>query len=160
MTSFKICLATKEHIPALLELENLCFDYEKLNKHRFLYMLDKAHASLWIALEHHILVGYILLLFNRSSQLARIYSLAVHPSYRGQGIAKLLLAKAEKETREKHYKAIRLEVREDNLASIALYEKQGFSIIKKLPDYYSNHIDGLRLEKKLLSISFTESINV
>lgn len=45
---------------------------------------------------------------------------------------------------------LRLEVRKDNPAAIALYEKRGYRLFAQTPDYYEDHQDALRYQKRLL----------
>jgi ribosomal protein S18 acetylase RimI-like enzyme len=44
---------------------------------------------------------------------------------------------------------VRLEVRVDNRAAIALYERHGFSVTGTLPGYYGLGEDGVRMERPL-----------
>lgn len=57
---------------------------------------------------------------------ARILSIAVAPSVRGQGIASQLMGAAVDYFKSKKVQKVRLEVRPDNGAAIRVYEKLGF----------------------------------
>lgn len=57
---------------------------------------------------------------------ARILSIAVATSARGQGIASALMAKADKYFKDNKVKRVRLEVRPDNQPAIRVYEKLGY----------------------------------
>ncbi len=57
---------------------------------------------------------------------ARILSIAVASSCRGQGVAQQLMEQAMVYFRRKKAKRVRLEVRPDNLPAIRVYEKYGF----------------------------------
>ncbi|MDX1400065.1 MAG: peptidase C39 family protein, partial [Oceanospirillum sp.] len=91
-----------------------------------------------------------LLLFRRGTGLARLYSIAVSPSHQGQGIAGVLLETLEQEAAERHQVFMRLEVRQDNLTAIALYEKRGYRRFGMIKDYYEDGQAALRMEKRLL----------
>ncbi len=52
------------------------------------------------------------------------------PEYRNQGIGTLMMEKADKFTREKGAKELRLGTHADNLPSIKLYEKVGYKITR------------------------------
>jgi [ribosomal protein S18]-alanine N-acetyltransferase len=61
-----------------------------------------------------------------------ILNLAVHPSFRRRGIARSLLEDELARSRGAWF----LEVRESNLAALALYESMGFHPSGRRPDYY------------------------
>jgi len=116
-------------------------------------MLTRAKASLFVveseAGSGGGLLGYGLVLFHLGTALARLYSLAVHPSARGRGIGLQLLAHAEAEARRHDCVALRLEVRADNEAAIALYEGRAYRRLMPLPHYYDDDADGWRYEKRM-----------
>ena len=64
-----------------------------------------------------------------SKEFFMVFTFAVHPRYRGQGMgAKLMQAVIEYARKEK-MKAVRLDVYEKNFPAITLYKKCGFSYI-------------------------------
>lgn len=69
--------------------------------------------------------------------------------YRNKGIASLLLEYMINEGNNKSISNITLEVREDNISAINLYEKYGF--VKKAirPNYYKD-CDGILMEKEMM----------
>lgn len=70
---------------------------------------------------------------------AHIASIAVHPDYRGQGIAQHLMATALKDAfRHKAIQAT-LEVRSGNQAAIRLYRHFGFDVAGLRPRYYRDN---------------------
>ena len=87
------------------------------------------------------LVGIIVYedIFNRFE----IDYIVVDSQYRGKGIAKKLLESIINLNK----KNITLEVREDNIPAINLYEKMGFEIVSKREKYYGN-IDGLLMIRR------------
>ncbi len=58
--------------------------------------------------------------------LINIHDIFVHPSARGKGVGRLLLAKIETKARELNCCRLTLEVREDNEPARKLYRKTGF----------------------------------
>ena len=138
-------------IHALLRLEEVCFDTDRLSRRSFNHVLTRAKASLFVAEAEPggAIIGYGLVLFHLGTALARLYSLAVHPSQRGLGIGIQLLDYAEAETRRHDCVALRLEVRADNAAAIALYERRGYRRLIPLPSYYEDAADGWRYEKRM-----------
>lgn len=70
---------------------------------------------------------------------------AVDPSYRNHGVGdELLRAFRHRSTMEGH-KSIQLEVRANNAAAIAFYSKRGFLQTSRLPCFYNDGCDALRM---------------
>lgn len=152
--------ATPEDLPSLLSLENQCFELDRLSPRSFQWMISRAHASLIVAQSQGRLMGYALLLFHRGTSLARLYSIAISPNARGQGLGKRLLAEAECSAREHDCAYLRLEVRPDNPAAIGLYEGVGYRRFAQINDYYEDHADALRYEKRIIQRPAGESHQV
>jgi ribosomal-protein-alanine acetyltransferase len=142
--------ATAEDIDALVEIESRCFDTDRLSRRSFRHMITKAHAALLLEEDEHTVHGYVLVLFNAGTSLARMYSIAVDPQYRGQGIGRRLVTAAEQAALAQDCVTLRLEVRMDNASSIALYETMGYRRFGFYDDYYEDHMDALRYEKRLV----------
>lgn len=141
-------LATLDDIPALVALEQQCFNCDQLTKRSFRYFITKAQAQLWVIGQP--LQAYGLVLFHRGTSLARIYSLAVSPSTRGQGFGKQLMLQLEHASVAQGALFIRLEVADDNHTAIALYTALHYQAIRRLHQYYEDGHDGIRMEKRLL----------
>lgn len=89
------------------------------------------------------------MLYRRGARVGRIYSLAVAPAARGRGLALDLLAAAEADAMARGCDRARLEVRGTNAPAIALYGRAGYRVIERIPAYYADGGDALRMEKKL-----------
>ena len=111
--------------------------------------MTQANACTLAETDNGSLRGYAMLLFNTGTSLARLYSYAVDPAFRGRGIGEALVAAAEQEALAHDCIALRLEVRRDNRASIRLFEKNGYRAIGTVEDYYEDHMDAVRYEKSL-----------
>lgn len=142
--------ATPEDIDALVAIENLCFETDRLSRRSFRHMITKAHAALLLEEAKGTVRGYVLVLFNAGTSLARMYSIAVDPAQRSQGIGRQLMQAAEQAALAQDCVTLRLEVRVDNAASIALYESMGYRRFGFYDDYYEDHMDALRYEKRLV----------
>ncbi|MBD3669228.1 MAG: peptidase C39 family protein [Gammaproteobacteria bacterium] len=142
--------ASLDDLDALVRIENACFETDRLSRRNFRYMLTRAHASLQVDAHGDQLRAYVLTLFHAGTSLARLYSVAVLPAFQGQGIGARLIEAAETTALEHECIAMRLEVREDNPASISLYERLGYHRIGNHPDYYEDHMAALRMEKRLV----------
>ena len=72
---------------------------------------------------------------------AHIATIAVHPDYRGQGIAQDLLCAALIESIEKGMRHSTLEVRARNLAAQRLYHRFRFELAGVRPRYYRDNFE-------------------
>jgi ribosomal protein S18 acetylase RimI-like enzyme len=142
-----IRLAHLDDLNALVALENRCFEHDRLSTRSFRYFLTKSQAEIWVV--GAPIKAYGLVLFHRGTSLARIYSLAVHPEARGQGLARRLVTAMERSAVEHDILFIRLEVADDNHGALNLYRALGYETIRRLQRYYDDGHDGLRMEKRL-----------
>ncbi|MGQ4877240.1 GNAT family N-acetyltransferase [Billgrantia sp. LNSP4103-1] len=62
-----------------------------------------------------------------------VNAVATEPAYRGQGIGRLLMEKAEQLAEDTHSKTLSLIVAEENVAARQLYEKLGYRIQARRP---------------------------
>lgn len=96
------------------------------------------------------LVGYGLVWCHKGTRLARLYSLAVNPQWRGQNIATAILAKLEAASLQRNRYFLRLEVAKTNSSALRLYERLGYRVFGEYSDYYEDHSDAYRMQKQLL----------
>ncbi len=143
--------AKVDDIDALVAIENRCFDTDRLSRRSFRHLLTKAHAVTLLEQSANAVRGYVMVLFNAGTSLARMYSIAVDPDSRGQGVGRDLMQAAEAAALEQDCINMRLEVRRDNLASIKLYESVGYRRFGTYEDYYEDHMGALRYEKRLVT---------
>ncbi|MBB4864051.1 ribosomal protein S18 acetylase RimI-like enzyme [Pseudomonas nitritireducens] len=144
--------AHTDDLNALVEMENRCFEHDRLSRRNFQWMISRAHASLTVAESAGQLLGYALLLFHQGTSLARLYSIAVDPGARGMGLGQKLLERAEADALEHDCAYLRLEVRPDNPGAIALYQRNCYRPFATVADYYEDHSEALRFEKRILHI--------
>jgi ribosomal protein S18 acetylase RimI-like enzyme len=96
-----------------------------------------------------LLLGYVLLLYNRGTSSARLYSIAVDSRVRTGGIGRRLVRAAEAAAQAKSCADLRLEVRRDNDASLRMFRSLGYQEFGTIEDYYEDHMSALRLQKSL-----------
>jgi ribosomal protein S18 acetylase RimI-like enzyme len=158
----KLRRGRRDDLDALVALERELFNSELFAGHlisraSFRRLLDSPSATFIVA-EAGEQIGaqvgaqvgaYVLVLYRVNSGAARIYSLGVAARFRRRGLARRLVAAAEKDAVSRGRKAARLEVRADDRATIALYASSGYRRIGRAPGYYGGRVDALRLEKTL-----------
>jgi len=141
--------ATEGDLNALEALENRCFSGDKLSRRSFKSLIKPGAHSASVILVNDRIAGYSIVLFRTGTSLARLYSIALDPDFRGRGLAQALLADAEHQARTRHCLFVRLEVRNDNPAAIALYKKLDYHVFDDIDDYYEDGCTALRFEKRL-----------
>jgi [ribosomal protein S18]-alanine N-acetyltransferase len=86
---------------------------------------------------------------NYGDTSAHLVLLGVRRTHRRQGMGRDLLAWLETCARTAGLRTISVEVREDNPIALAFYRAQGYSVRDRVPGYYRNVLDAVRLVKSL-----------
>ena len=162
-TCIVIRRAKAADIPALLAIEEQSFATDRMTRRNFRYAILKAKGVVLVADcqvgncqsgghppgDGRRPVAYGVLGFHAGTSLARLTSFAVEPGNRGRGIARRLLSALEDAAAAHGCAGLRLEVRADNAAAIALYTAAGYRRFAVYPAYYEDDMAALRLEKPL-----------
>ncbi len=147
---FNFRVAVVDDVDQLVELEQGCFTLDRLSQRNFHWMVSRANGCLIVAEHQGKLAGYALLLFHRGTSLARLYSIAVSQAWRGHRLGQRLLEEAQSRALARNCAWLRLEVRADNPAAISLYDANGYHRFAVVEDYYEDHAEALRYEKRIL----------
>ena len=128
-------MMTDAHVSQVAQLERICFS-DPWSENSVASEL-KNPLSLWlVAMDGETVAGYI------GSQSvegeADMMNVAVHPDYRRQGIARLLVTELVAALAKKGVSSLALEVRASNVPAISLYEQLGFIQVGRRPNYYRN----------------------
>jgi ribosomal protein S18 acetylase RimI-like enzyme len=142
-------LAGPEDLDELVRLENAAFVQDRLSRRSLRHLLTRGHAVTLVDELDGRLRGYVLLLLRQGTSLVRLYSIAVDPAWQGRGVAAGLVRAAEAAALEREGVSMRLEIRRDNTASLALFQGMGYRAFGVYEDYYEDDMDALRLEKHL-----------
>ena len=132
----------------LERLEQDCFEPAlAIRRRQFRRLIQHPGASVLVIRRDGRVVADAVLLRRRTADglRARLYSLAVHPASRNQGMARALLDACLQRLRQDAIERVLLEVRADNAAAIALYRQAGFVELRRLPDYYGHGKGGLKM---------------
>jgi ribosomal protein S18 acetylase RimI-like enzyme len=142
--------ATTDDLDELVALEQACFQHDQISRRQFRWMIKRANARLQVAEGKSGLSGYILLLFHNGTSLARLYSIAVAEAARGTGLGSQMLVEAERLALERQCVYLRLEVNPQNKAAIRLYESRDYRPFGLIRDYYQDHGDAVRYQKRIM----------
>lgn len=150
MADFTIRTAELSDLDNLVMLENQLFSGDRISRRSFRRFIGVPRDRLLVASRGDRLVGYCLVFMHAATRLARIYSIGVMPEMRGQGVGEALIRQAEKVASEDGRIVMRLEVRNDNVAAVRLYRRLGYRQFGTYRDYYEDHGDALRFERRIL----------
>ena len=155
----QIRLAESSDLDQLLNIETSCFQIDRLSKRSFKRFIKPGAHQFIVLIENQTVFAYALILYRAGTNLARLYSIAVLPEYQGRGYSKLLLNRVEELAADKHCVFLRLEVDVNNISAISLYKKYAYSVIGRIPHYYENGADAIRMEKHIqLSVENKHSV--
>lgn len=143
--------ASLHDLAALVALEQRCFHTDLLSRRSFRHLLMRGHAATLVDERDGVLAGYVLVLFRRGVSMARIYSIATDPDFRGQGVAAALVGAAEQAALEEGAVEMRLEVRQDNPASQGLFRRLGYRPCGVHAGYYEDSMDAVRYHRYLIT---------
>jgi ribosomal protein S18 acetylase RimI-like enzyme len=133
----------------LAEIETAAFSGDRLSRRSLRRLMSGASSFMVVAEIDGCPAGYALVLLRRGTRWARLYSIAVDPARTGRGLGTRLLAAAEEKAVADGRRVMRLEVRADNGAAIALYRGKGYTDIGRIAAYYEDGGEALRMEKQL-----------
>lgn len=149
MSSLSIRAAELADLDAILALEISVFSTDRLSRRSLRAFILRPHRPLLVAVSNEGLIGYALVALHRRAVAGRLYSIAVDPRSGRRGVGRALMEACERYAAAQGRSALRLEVRADNGAAIALYERLGFKRFGRYDNYYADGATALRFEKQL-----------
>lgn len=139
----------RSDLDALVAIEARCFDSDQLSRRSLRYFLRVPNAVVLVAQISGEVAGYALVAFRKGSAIARLYSIAIAPDFRGRNLGRFLLKAGERTARQRGAGLMRLEVRSRNRRAIALYESHGYCRYGRIEDYYEDGAAAFCYEKML-----------
>ncbi|HXF85970.1 MAG TPA: ribosomal protein S18-alanine N-acetyltransferase [Anaerolineales bacterium] len=128
---------TLDDLPSVIALDKMSFSLPWPERSFRYELTDNPASRCWVAEVDGRIVGMLVawLLVDE----AHIATLATHPDFRRQGIAKRLLAHALHSLRKEGARSSFLEVRESNIAAQEMYRKFGYEVAGRRPHYYKDN---------------------
>jgi ribosomal protein S18 acetylase RimI-like enzyme len=142
-------VASLADLQSTLVLETKVFATDRMSRRTVRRFLVSPHAVVLVAEAGGRLCGAAVVLLRRTSDVARLYSIAVDPDCAGRGVGPALLAAAEEAAIARDCQYLRLEVHENNARAISLYRKAGYREFGRHHEYYQDRGHALRFEKRL-----------
>ncbi|HBK91413.1 MAG TPA: GNAT family N-acetyltransferase [Parvularcula sp.] len=136
-------------LTAIEAIESRSFSADRFSRTTLKRLIAGRTASVVVAVASAAAAGYAAILFRKGSTVARLYSIAVDPAARGQGVATALIKAAIRIARRRGADRLRLEVRASNALALSLYDRSGFTFLGRSPGYYQDGEDAIRLERRL-----------
>ena len=143
-----------EDFSRLLEIDQSCFvEGIAYSKEEMRYFLGIPTAISLVGLQDNEIMGFVITDRFRprraSRSVGKIITIDVAPPAQHSGLGTLLMSAAESELKKEGCDYVSLEVAVDNDPALTFYKKHGYSVLKVLPRYYLDSIDGLLMGKRL-----------
>lgn len=138
----------------LVEIDQSCFvEGIAYAEEEMRFFLGIPNAISLIGLQDEKIMGFLIAERFRprraSRPMGRIITIDVAPPAQHSGLGTLLMSSAETQLRQADCDYVSLEVAVNNESALKFYKKHGYSVLKVLPRYYLDSIDGLQMGKKL-----------
>ncbi|REF37371.1 ribosomal protein S18-alanine N-acetyltransferase [Thermasporomyces composti] len=140
--------ARLDDLAALRALETACFGRDAWSESALRDELAAVPGTRFVVVavdrgQDEEVVGYASLF--AVAETADVQRIAVRPDWRRRGVGRRLLRALLDEADLRGCREALLEVRADNAAAIAMYERAGFEAIARRPGYYRGEADALVL---------------
>ena len=147
---------TLDDIPDVIELDTLSFSLPWPERSFRFELIENPASRCWVAELDGRVVGMIVAWMLVEE--AHIATIATHPTYRRQGVAKKLLTYALRYMSKEGAITSFLEVRENNIVAQEMYRKFGYEEVGRRRHYYKdtnedailmtlNGLEGFKAEK-------------
>jgi ribosomal-protein-alanine N-acetyltransferase len=131
---------------SILRIEKKSFAGDAWDRALFLDYFEQSDRSVFlVSTMNYAVVGYALAFHG--GKRAELYSIAVEPRWRGQGVAIALLKRVLSTLRRRGVRAVYLNVRLGNKAAIGLYRRAGFQRVRRVNGYYEDGAAAWRMRK-------------
>lgn len=128
---------TVEDLPAVVQLDKMSFSLPWPERSFRFELTDNPASRCWVAEVDGKLVGMIVVWLLVDE--AHVATLATHPDFRRQGIAKKLLTHALRNLLKEGAQSSFLEVRVSNTVAQEMYRKFGYKESGRRPRYYKDN---------------------
>ncbi len=136
-------------LPVFASLDKELFPYSPWSASQYKEEFSAPTRHFVVALDNEQnIIGYAGV-FAPGAAEADVLTVGVVPNYRGQGIARQLMALLTNWAHNQGSTAMMLEVKVDNIEAIGLYESLGYSKLNTRKDYFGPGLDALVMRLEL-----------
>lgn len=128
---------TLEDLPAVVDLDQKSFSLPWPERSFRFELTENLVSRCWVAELDGKVVGMIVIWLV--AEEAHVATIATHPNYRRQGVAKRLLSYALHQLVDEGARSSFLEVRESNVAAQEMYRKFGYEATGRRRRYYKDN---------------------
>ena len=147
MISYRV--ATAFDLPVFVSLDKELFPYSPWSASQYKEEFSAPTRHFVVALDdEQSIIGYAGVSAPGAAE-ADVLTVGVVPNYRGQGIARQLMALLTNWAHNQGSTAMMLEVKVDNVEAIGLYESLGYSKLNTRKDYFGPGLDALVMRLEL-----------
>ncbi len=137
-TSVHIRWMIRRDMPAVLDIENLSFEYA-WSEDDFIRCLRQRNCIGMVAEKDDQVVGFMI--YELHKNRLHILNFAVAPAARRQGVGQAMIGKLLGKLSHERRNRILLEVRETNLDAQLFFKGIGFRAISVLRDFYEDTVE-------------------
>ena len=136
-------------LPVFASLDKELFPYSPWSASQYKEEFSSPTRHFVVAVDdEQSIIGYAGV-FAPGAAEADVLTVGVVPNYRGQGIARQLMALLTNWAHNQGSTAMMLEVKVDNVEAIGLYESLGYSKLNTRKDYFGPGLDALVMRLEL-----------
>ena len=137
--------ARLEDLDRILVVEEEVFPQDPFTRRQVQHILRSPQTRTLLLAAGGEPAGFIAIWWRRGASTCRIINLAVRRRYRRVGAGARLVDAATRFARRESFVGVTLEVSEKNRPARQLYTSQGFKEERRLPHYYDEGEDALRM---------------
>lgn len=141
----EIILADSQNLSEIVALDQIA-RFQSWSLEQWSSELNHGESQIFILRENSRILG---VLSGRMMGLeAELFMILVHPARRREGLAKSMLNHWIQRLQEQEVDGVYLDVSHENQSAIALYEQNGFELLNRRKNYYSDGSDALMMKLK------------
>ena len=143
----------KGDLVPIQKLEQTIFKEQAFSARYFHYLFHMHRSGFFVLEVEQVLVGYCVVIVSSIEEVAELISIAVVPDLRRNKLGSLLLERCLQWTFEMELKKICLMVAVSNHPAQKMYQKHGFSCIKRVNHYYGHAKDAYYMCRNIAASS-------
>lgn len=148
-STFRIRRLKASDLDRIQQIEHASFGKDAYDRKLFAEYHRKCGELFLVALAPSRICGYMITCVRADRNGAEVISLAVDPDFRGKGAASALMAGTMRRLRRRRVPKASLTVKETNRRARRFYERWGFRRVRRVPRYYEDGRDGIRMVAEL-----------